>query len=161
MADQKDTQPDTVAQQGSSDQQSQNIGTAQQSQAGSANQQSQAGGANQQSQTGEAIRQTQAGAASQQPQQGAERRGGSGQPQQEMALDQDFRSQIREHMEVIDNAGAHVGTVDSVSNDRIKLTRSDSSTDMHRYVPIDLVAGIQDETVQLRERGDNAFGIEA
>ena len=32
---------------------------------------------------------------------------------------------IREHMEVIGADGVHVGTVDSVDGDRIKLTKSD------------------------------------
>ncbi|MDU2926289.1 DUF2171 domain-containing protein, partial [Bradyrhizobium sp.] len=33
---------------------------------------------------------------------------------------------IREHMEVIGADGAHVGTVDRVEGNRIKLTRKDS-----------------------------------
>ena len=33
---------------------------------------------------------------------------------------------IREHMEVIGADGVHLGTVDHVEDDRIKLTRADS-----------------------------------
>jgi rRNA processing protein Gar1 len=33
---------------------------------------------------------------------------------------------IREHMEVVDSTGKHVGTVDKVEGERIKLTRKDS-----------------------------------
>ena len=35
-------------------------------------------------------------------------------------------TQIREHMEVIGADGVHVGTVDKVEGDRIKLTKADS-----------------------------------
>ena len=35
-------------------------------------------------------------------------------------------SAIREHMEVIGADGVHVGTVDKVEGDRIKLTKADS-----------------------------------
>ena len=34
-------------------------------------------------------------------------------------------SQIREHMEVVGSDGEHVGTVDKVEGDRIKLTKDD------------------------------------
>ena len=37
-------------------------------------------------------------------------------------------SQIREHMEVIGADGVHVGTVDKVEGDRIKLTKADSGS---------------------------------
>ena len=36
-------------------------------------------------------------------------------------------SQIKEHMEVIGADGVHVGTVDHVDGDRIKLTKKDSA----------------------------------
>ncbi|HMC92498.1 MAG TPA: DUF2171 domain-containing protein, partial [Allosphingosinicella sp.] len=38
---------------------------------------------------------------------------------------------IREHMEVIGADGAHVGTVDHVDGDRIKLTKADSGQGSH------------------------------
>ncbi|MFA7603988.1 MAG: DUF2171 domain-containing protein [Novosphingobium sp.] len=72
-----------------------------------------------------------------------------------------FADQIREHMEVIDADGRHCGTVDHCEGDRIKLTRSDSPTGAHRYVPLTLVAGIEGDKVRLRERGDNVFGMES
>ncbi len=75
--------------------------------------------------------------------------------------DSRFADQIREHQEVIDDSGQHLGTVDHVDGDRIKLARSDSSDGKHHYVLLSQVAGIEDNKVRLRERGDNDFGIEA
>ena len=39
-------------------------------------------------------------------------------------------SQIREHMEVIGADDVHVGTVDKVEGDRIKLTKKDSGAEI-------------------------------
>jgi len=72
-----------------------------------------------------------------------------------------FADQIREHQEVIDDAGGHVGTVDHVDGDRIKLARSDSSDGQHHYVSLSQIAGIEGDKIRLRERGDNDFGQEA
>ena len=71
-----------------------------------------------------------------------------------------FADQIREHMEVIDDSGQRCGTVDHVEGDQIKLARSDSNDGQHHYVPMSQVAGIEGNTVRLRERGDNDFGME-
>ena len=53
---------------------------------------------------------------------------------------------IREHMEVIGADGVHVGTVDRIEGDRIKLTTADSGEGRHEghhhYLPLGLVAGI-------------------
>lgn len=69
--------------------------------------------------------------------------------------------QIREHQEVVDASGRHIGTVDHVQGDRIKLARSDSSDGEHHYVMLSQVAGIEGGKVCLRERGDNDYGMEA
>jgi hypothetical protein len=57
---------------------------------------------------------------------------------------------IKEHMDVADSTGRHVGTVDSVDDSRIKLTRSDSSDGSHHYVDIDSVESIEDNRVTLK-----------
>lgn len=44
---------------------------------------------------------------------------------------------IKEHMEITDASGQHVGTVDEVKDDRIKLTRTDSSDNMHHYIAME------------------------
>ena len=89
---------------------------------------------------------------------------------------------IREHMEVIGADGVHVGTVDSVDGDRIKLTRSDSSAQMeqgegaedadfaqmeqgehaghHHYISLGLVAGVEGNQVRLSATGANAVQFE-
>ena len=53
-------------------------------------------------------------------------------------------SQIREHMEVVDRQGQHVGTVDKVEGNRIKLTKSDSSSGgQHRFIEMSQVEEVK------------------
>jgi hypothetical protein len=51
-------------------------------------------------------------------------------------------TQVQEHMEVIGADGVHLGTVDKVEGDRIKLTRADSGShgDHHHYISAGLIA---------------------
>ena len=58
---------------------------------------------------------------------------------------------IKEHMEVADSAGNHVGTVDEIKDDRIKLTRSDSSDGSHHFIDLDKVDKIDDNRVYLKQ----------
>lgn len=73
-------------------------------------------------------------------------------------------AQIREHMEVIGADGAHVGTVDKVDGDRIKLTKQDSGMGSHQghhhYISTGLIAGIEGNQVRLSANGDVAYGME-
>ena len=79
-------------------------------------------------------------------------------------------SDIREHMEVIGADGVHVGTVDHVDGDRIKLTKKDSTADVaegasahaghHHYVSVGLVADIEGDKVRLSATGANAVLFE-
>lgn len=84
---------------------------------------------------------------------GRQQAGGSG-------GDQRLASQIREHMDVVDQNEAHVGTVDHVDGDRIKLTRSSSGSGEHQFIPLSQVAGIEGDKIRLRDRGDASFGME-
>jgi hypothetical protein len=60
------------------------------------------------------------------------------------------KSQIREHMEVVDSDGQHVGTVDRVEGDRIKLTKNDPQAQgQHQYIPLDAVASVEQDAVRL------------
>lgn len=64
---------------------------------------------------------------------------------------------IREHMEVIGADGVHIGTVDRVEDNRIKLTRPDSGVgheEHHHYIPRGLVAEVEGDKVRLSARGD-------
>jgi hypothetical protein len=64
---------------------------------------------------------------------------------------------IREHMEVIGADGVHIGTVDRVEENRIKLIRADSGIgheEHHHYIPRGLVAEVEGDKVRLTARGD-------
>lgn len=71
---------------------------------------------------------------------------------------------IREHMEVIGADGVHVGTVDKVEGERIKLTRQDSGMGDHKghhhYISIGLVADVEGDKVRLSANGDVAVTFE-
>lgn len=71
-------------------------------------------------------------------------------------------SQISEHMEVIGADGVHVGTVDKVDGNRIKLTKKDSGShpSHHHYISEGLVAGIEGNQVRLSANGDVAVTFE-
>ncbi|KHL26342.1 hypothetical protein PK98_07765 [Croceibacterium mercuriale] len=58
---------------------------------------------------------------------------------------------IKEHMEVTDAAGQHVGTVDDVEGEQIKLTRTDSADNQHHYLSLADVDRIDDNRVYLKE----------
>ena len=51
-------------------------------------------------------------------------------------------SAIREHMPVVGSDGEHVGTIDHVEGDRIRLTRTDSRDGSHHYIPLTSVARV-------------------
>ena len=69
-------------------------------------------------------------------------------------------SQIKEHAAVIGADGVHVGTVDHVQGDRIKLTRTDSGDGKHHYIPAGLIAEVEDGTVRLSANADVAITLE-
>lgn len=68
---------------------------------------------------------------------------------------------IREHMQVIGADGVHLGTVDRVEGDRIKLIRADSGVahhHHHHYVPGGLVAAVEGDNVRLSANADVVAG---
>ena len=71
---------------------------------------------------------------------------------------------IREHMEVIGADGVHVGTVDHIEGDRIKLTKKDSGQGSHEghhhYISRGLVADIEGDKVRLSANADVAVTFE-
>ena len=69
-------------------------------------------------------------------------------------------SQIQEHAEVIGADGVHVGTVDHVQGERIKLTKKDSGNQHHHYISLGLVAEVEDGTVRLSANADVAVTME-
>ena len=73
-------------------------------------------------------------------------------------------SAIREHMEVIGADGVHIGTVDRVEGNRIKLTKADSGMGSHaghhHYIPTSLVAEVEGDKVRLSANADVAVTFE-
>jgi hypothetical protein len=79
-------------------------------------------------------------------------------------------SAIQEHMEVIGADGVHVGTVDRVEGDRIKLTKKDSGAQVsegsgsheghHHFISTGLVADVEGDKVRLSANGDVAVTFE-
>src|SRR6185295_5701887 len=69
-------------------------------------------------------------------------------------------SQIGEHMEVIGADGVHIGTVDKIEGDRIKLTKKDSGQGSHEghhhYIANSLIAEVEGERVRLSANADVA-----
>lgn len=57
--------------------------------------------------------------------------------------------QIKEHMEVVGSDGEHVGIVDRLEGERLKLTHHDSQAGgKHHFLPVSAVASV-DEFVTL------------
>ncbi len=73
-------------------------------------------------------------------------------------------SRIKEHMEVIGADGVHVGTVDRVEGQRIKLIKTDSGEGRHKghhhFIPLSLVADIEGSKVRLSANGNVAVTME-
>ncbi|RYY22718.1 MAG: DUF2171 domain-containing protein [Sphingomonadales bacterium] len=79
-------------------------------------------------------------------------------------------SAIKEHMEVIGADGVHVGTVDHIDGDRIKLTKKDSGSEVsegtgsheghHHYISVGLIAGVEGDKVRLSANADVAVTFE-
>ena len=66
-------------------------------------------------------------------------------------------SRIREHMEVIGADGGHVGTVDKVEGERIKLTKDDQGPGgQHHWIPLSMMADVEANAVRLSMTADLA-----
>jgi hypothetical protein len=71
---------------------------------------------------------------------------------------------IKEHMEVIGADGVHVGTVDRVEGNRIKLTKKDSGEGSHRghhhFIDKSLVAEVEGNKIRLSANAAVAVTME-
>ena len=68
-------------------------------------------------------------------------------------------AQVKEHMEVVGSDGKHVGTVDHMDGDRIKLTKKDDpdgSGQHHHFIPASSIAGVEGNRVKLSMPADQA-----
>jgi hypothetical protein len=52
--------------------------------------------------------------------------------------------QIKEHMEVVGNDGLHVGVIDRVEVDEIKLAKTGSPDGLHHFLPLANVEYVDD-----------------
>ena len=71
---------------------------------------------------------------------------------------------IKEHMEIIGADGVHVGTVDKVEGNRIKMTKADSGQGRekgrHHFIGLNLVAEVEGQRVRLSANGNVAVSME-
>lgn len=69
-------------------------------------------------------------------------------------------SEIKEHMDIVGADGVHVGKVDHMDGDRIKMTRKDEEHgkdgDHHHYLPMAVVATCEGGKVWLSANAANA-----
>ena len=69
---------------------------------------------------------------------------------------------VKEHMEIIGADGVHIGTVDRVEDNRIKMIRADSGVghqDEHHFIPRGLVAEVEGDKVRLSANADVAASL--
>jgi len=67
-------------------------------------------------------------------------------------------SQVKEHMDVVGSDGTHIGTVDKVEGNRIKLTKKDSSSDgQHHYIDAGSISSIEGNKVKLSTSGKGSM----
>lgn len=74
-----------------------------------------------------------------------------------------MKDDIKENMNVIGADGVHVGTVDRVQGNRIKLKKSDSfgqHEGHHHYIEMGFVAGVEGNNVRLSANADIAVTLE-
>ena len=67
------------------------------------------------------------------------------------------KNDIQEDMMVVGSDGEHVGTVDKVEGDQIKLTKDDSPNGEHNFIPCEMVDSIDDDTVMLTQTAEEAM----
>ncbi len=70
---------------------------------------------------------------------------------------------IKEDMKVVGSDGEHVGTVDGVEGDQLKLTKADSPNGQHNFIDAGKVGSCVGETVTLSQTAAEAmagFGSE-
>ncbi|MEA1834069.1 DUF2171 domain-containing protein [Methylobacterium durans] len=66
-------------------------------------------------------------------------------------------STIQEHMPVVGSDGGHVGTVDHLAGQRIKLTKNDPDAQgQHHFLHIDSIASVENGEVRLNRTAAQA-----
>ncbi|WP_375461469.1 DUF2171 domain-containing protein [uncultured Enterovirga sp.] len=74
-------------------------------------------------------------------------------------------AKIKEHAEVLGSDGLHVGTVDHLDGQRIKLTKTDPDAGgEHHYIHVDSIASVDEQAVRLNRTAAEAkdeWGVES
>jgi hypothetical protein len=72
--------------------------------------------------------------------------------------------EIKEHMEVIGADGVHIGTIDRIEGNRIKLTKKDSGEGSHKghhhFIDKGLIADVEGDKVRLSANANVAVTME-
>jgi hypothetical protein len=82
-----------------------------------------------------------------------------------MTMTDHDHSAIKEHMKIVGADGVHLGTVDHLDGERIKLSKSDSPATQdgqgakQHYIPAGLVASVEGDTVRLSATAANAYDL--
>jgi len=73
-------------------------------------------------------------------------------------------NRVKKNMQVIGADGVHIGTVDRVTGDRIRLVKNDGGEGRHKghnhYIDLGLVADIEGQTVRLSAAAATAVTFE-
>lgn len=70
----------------------------------------------------------------------------------------DLSAHIREHMEVVGSDGKHVGTVDHMEGNKLKLTKSDPAAGgKHHYLGLDNIDHVEQDKVCLNVPASQAM----
>lgn len=68
------------------------------------------------------------------------------------------KSEIKDHTPVVASCGTHVGVVDHLDGERIKLSKSDpESGGKHHYIPLEWVDKIDGNKVVLNKNYEETF----
>jgi hypothetical protein len=66
-------------------------------------------------------------------------------------------SQIKEHMKVVGSDGQHVGTIDCIENDEVKLAKNDpESGGQHHTIPLEWVESVKGNEIRLNKLSSEA-----
>jgi hypothetical protein len=70
----------------------------------------------------------------------------------------DISAHIKEHMEVVGSDGKHVGTVDHMEGNKLKLTKSDPSAGgVHHFLAVDQIGHVEQGKVCLNVPASQAM----
>jgi len=68
-------------------------------------------------------------------------------------------SSITEHMEIIGSCGNHVGTVDHLDGDRIKLAKGDTADGRHKWLALSEVEKVEGGKVVAKQNHVKTLSI--